>query len=115
MKQTLTKDQFRFQMDQIRPNNFTYEGQGILFDYLEQFEQDIGEEFEFDAIAFCCDFAESDWTDIIGDYETGFCDHFGDDVATPKEQAIEYIRKWLLENTILIGESSDGVFVFQQF
>jgi hypothetical protein len=54
MKQTLTKDMFRFQMNQIRPNNFSYEGQGVLFDYLD----DIDTELEFDPIAICCDFSQ---------------------------------------------------------
>jgi hypothetical protein len=54
MKQTLTKDMFRFQMDQIRPNNFSYDGQGVLFDYLDE----IDSELEFDPIAICCDFSQ---------------------------------------------------------
>jgi hypothetical protein len=54
MKQTLTKDMFRFQMNQIRPDNFSYEGQGELFDYLDE----IDSELEFDPIAICCDFSQ---------------------------------------------------------
>ena len=54
MKQTLTKDNFRFLMNQIRPNNFSYEGQGVLFDYLDE----IDSELEFDPIAICCDFSQ---------------------------------------------------------
>jgi len=54
MKQTLTKDMFRFQMNQIRPNNFSYEGQGVLFDYLEEMDSEL----EFDPIAICCDFSQ---------------------------------------------------------
>ena len=58
MKQTLTKDTFRFLFNQIRPNNFSYEGQGALFDYLEQCEECCDSEMEFDAIAICCDFSQ---------------------------------------------------------
>jgi hypothetical protein len=58
MKQTLNKDTFRFLFNQIRPDNFTYEGQGILFDWFEQLEDDLGEQIEFDPIAICCDFSE---------------------------------------------------------
>jgi hypothetical protein len=54
MKQTLNKDMFRFQMNQIRPNNFSYEGQGVLFYYLDE----IDSELEFDPIAICCDFSQ---------------------------------------------------------
>jgi len=115
MKQTLNKDQFRFQMNQIRPDNFSYEGQGVLFDYLEQLEDDLGEQIEFDPIAFCCDYTESHYTDIIGDYETEITDHFGAIVATPKADLIEYVRNWLNNHTFLIGEPTEGVFLFQQF
>lgn len=58
MKQTISKDAFRFLFNQVRPDNFTYEGQGVLFDYLEQLEEDLGQDLEFDPIAFCCDFTE---------------------------------------------------------
>ena len=58
MKQTLTKDMFRFQMNQVRPDNFSYEGQGVLFDYLEMCEEGTDSEIEFDPIAICCDFSQ---------------------------------------------------------
>ena len=58
MKMTLNKDQFRFHMNAIRPDNFSYEGQGELFDYLEQIENDTQTDMEFDPIAICCDFSQ---------------------------------------------------------
>ena len=58
MKQTLNKDQFRFQMNQIRPDNFSYEGLGELFDHLEECEACDACEMEFDPIAICCDFSQ---------------------------------------------------------
>lgn len=39
-------------------NNFSYEGKRALFDYLENLEEDTGEEFELDPIAFCCEYSE---------------------------------------------------------
>ena len=45
---------------QIRKENFSYEGKQALFDYLEQYEADTGEEIELDVIALCCDYAEYD-------------------------------------------------------
>jgi len=115
MKQTLNKDTFRFLMNQIRPDNFSYEGQGVLFDYFEQYEDDTGEEIEFDPIAICCEYTESHYIDIIGDYDTEITDHFGAIVATPKADLIVYIRSWLNDNTLLVGEPTEGVFLFQQF
>ena len=40
-------------------NNFSYEGKRALFDYLEDYEENIdGEEMELDPIAFCCEYTE---------------------------------------------------------
>jgi len=41
-----------------RKNHFSYWGLRSLFDYLEEQEQDAGEEMELNAIALCCDFVE---------------------------------------------------------
>lgn len=41
-----------------RNENFSYDGKRALFDWLEQYEEDTGEEIEFDAIMLCCDFTE---------------------------------------------------------
>lgn len=41
-----------------RNENFSYHGKKALFEYLEQYEEDTGEEIEFDVIALCCDFSE---------------------------------------------------------
>lgn len=68
MKQTLTKDMFRFQMNQIRPDNFSYEGLGELFDYLEQCEEGCDIEIEFDPIAICCDYSQCSLDEFIKDF-----------------------------------------------
>lgn len=41
-----------------RLDNFSSAGRKALFDYLEQLEEDLGEELELDVIALCCDFTE---------------------------------------------------------
>ena len=46
--------------EQNRPNNFSRAGLRALFDYFEEFEEDTGQEWEFDGIALCCDFTEYD-------------------------------------------------------
>lgn len=44
--------------DYGRENQFSREALFALFDYLEQFEQDTGEDMELDVIGICCDFTE---------------------------------------------------------
>lgn len=74
MKNTVDIYQFRNEFQSIRPNNFTYEGLGILFDYLEQLEQDCNNELELDVIALCCDYSEDHYSDIASNYEIDLSD-----------------------------------------
>lgn len=60
MKDTITQFQFCDWFQQNRPNNFSYEGSKALFHYLEDLENDIGEEIDFDPIALCCEYDEYD-------------------------------------------------------
>lgn len=55
-----------------RADNFTHQGLGALFDYLEQYEDDTGESIELDVIALCCDYSEISVSDI--ERETGCAD-----------------------------------------
>ena len=63
MKQTINFYDFCRAFETMdRNTNFSYEGKQALFDYLEQYEDDIGEEIELDVIALCCDYTE--WEDL---------------------------------------------------
>jgi len=68
MKQTINEYQFRDAFMAIRPDNFSYEGLTALYGYLEQYEEDTGEEIELDVIAICCDFTESTPSEIRQNY-----------------------------------------------
>ena len=41
-----------------RKDTFSYAGLEALFEYLEQLEEDTGEEMEFDMVGICCDYTE---------------------------------------------------------
>lgn len=58
MKETVTQSRFLDVFRQVRPNQFSRPALVALFDYLDQLEQDLGEEQELDVIAIC-----SDWTE----------------------------------------------------
>ena len=62
--------------EQNRPNNFSRAGLRSLFDYFEEFEEDTGQEWEFDGIALCCDFTEYDDLDEFKANYT--CEEFQD-------------------------------------
>ena len=44
MKQSINNYEFHRAFEQIRPDNFSYAGLDALFEYLESYEDDTGEE-----------------------------------------------------------------------
>ena len=50
-------------LTQDKDANWSYRGAMALVEYLEQLEEETGEEMEFDAVAIRCDFAE--WEDLM--------------------------------------------------
>ena len=61
----------RFMRSDNYKNNFSYEGLHALFEYLEDYEDDTGEEIEFDMIGICCDYSEYDsLKDFNADYSS---------------------------------------------
>ena len=60
MKETITFERFCDGFRNGRESHFSYEGKRALFDYLESYEEDTGEEIEFDPIALCCEYTEYD-------------------------------------------------------
>lgn len=54
-----------------RNNNFTYEGKRVLFDYLEDLEDNTDIEIELDVIALCCEYSEyKDLNEYLQNYNT---------------------------------------------
>ena len=59
MKNTVTQSDFHDAFHETgRGSQFTHDGREALFNYLEAYEDDTGEEIELDVIALCCDYAE---------------------------------------------------------
>ena len=58
MKQTMDLHGFIKEFKNVRADNFSYEGLTALYGYLTELEEDGGQEFEFDPIAWCCEYTE---------------------------------------------------------
>ena len=72
MKQYISKYHFTdwFLSSDTYKNNFSYEGLHSLFDYLEQFEEDMGKEIEFDPVGICCEYSEyENFEEIKNNYD----------------------------------------------
>lgn len=69
MKKRIDKYEFIRDMDDYyRGNCFSYEGLSVLYDYLEELEEELGEELEFDVAALHCQYEEMTIYDFIRDY-----------------------------------------------
>lgn len=106
MKQTVYLHTFRDAFQAVRPNNFTYEGLEVLFDYLTELEDDIGQEMELDVIAICCDYCEDTWQNIASYYDIDLSD------IEDEDEQKQAVMDWLCDNTSVCGETSDGSFVY---
>jgi hypothetical protein len=103
MKTTVYLNEFRDYFNQVRPNNFSYEGLGILFEYLEQYEEDTGEELELDVIALCCDFSEEDFTDIAKNYDIEL------DEEADEEDQMQTVADYLTDEGAYIGQTGTSI------
>lgn len=109
MKQTIHFNDFRDAFRTFdRLDNFSREGLQVLWDYLEQYEGDTGEELELDVIALCCDFGEDSTENIASNYSIDLGDCEDDE---EKENAV---REYLEDNGALVGEVAGG-FVYRAF
>lgn len=67
MKVTVDKSLFREMFEQSsRANNFSYEGLGVLFDYLDETYED---DYKFDLIEICCDFVDYNENELVNEFE----------------------------------------------
>jgi len=100
MKSTVTKMDFQDAFkDMGREKQFSYDGLEALFDYLESYEEDTGEDIELDVIALCCEYTEyADLAEFQNDYDAE---------DYPDMEAIE-------EHTQVI-RINDDAFIIQQF
>lgn len=99
--------QFRDQFHRCgRGDQFSYEGLGLLFDYLES----IGEDIELDVIGICCEFAEQHYSDIAEAYGIELSP---DDT---EQEHIQQVKDFIETESVLVGQTSDQCnLVYQQF
>jgi len=72
MKRTVNRYEFEDAFREYgRSDSFSYEGKRALYDYLEQYEEDTGEEIELDVIGLCCNYSEYE-TALEAAQEYGF-------------------------------------------
>jgi hypothetical protein len=108
MKTTVYFSEFCDYFRDIRPDNFSYQGLRILFDYFEQYESDTGEDVDFDVIAICCDFSEDSFENIADQYGIELDPEMDEDYQ--KQQVIEHLE----DEGAYVGDSINGI-IYRNF
>jgi hypothetical protein len=107
MKTTISIYDFRDAFHQCgRGNNFSYDGFRVLFEALEQYEDDTGSEVELDVIGLCCEYSEDTPEEIAQNY--------GIDLEDDGNQ-LNNVLDYLHDHTMVCGVTKDGSIVYQSF
>lgn len=109
MKQTINFTTFAnaFQ-NSSRADQFSYEALELIFEYIEDYERDTGEEVEFDMIGICCEWAEEDAAALAQQYNI--------DVEGLEGEALhDVVLEEMRERTQVASITSKGKLVYVQF
>lgn len=111
MKTTISIYDFRQAFhDMGRGEQFSYDGLRVLFEALEQYEDDTGSEVELDVIALCCEYSEETPEEIAENYRLDWVAEYEDE--DEKQKAI---IEWLNDHSFVCGVTEDGAIVYQAF
>lgn len=91
-----------------RADQFSYEALGILFDYLEAYEMDTGEEIELDVIALCCEFSEDMPESIAQSYDI-------DIEGMDEGQVLDEVIATLEANGAYVGKTDAGAIIYRNY
>lgn len=108
MKTTVSVYDFREAFRQAGRENFSYDALGLLFDYFEELEEDMGSEIELDVVAICCEYSEDDAVSIAGNYDIDITD-------MDEAEALESVQDYLNNHTSVVGTTSNGSIVYADF
>ena len=112
MKTTVSLYDFREAFRQYdRANNFSYDGYRVLFEALEEYEDQWGGELELDPIAFCCEYSEDMPEEIAENYGYTFDEDENEDEDTKREAIIQFLN----DRTWVCGVTDTGSIVYQTF
>ena len=110
MKTTVNWYDFRDSFTKAnRTDQFSYEALHMIWEYLEEYENNTGIELELDVIAICCDFSEEYCSDIADNYSIDISDCI-DEVTT-----VETVCEYLNDRTTVIGTLENGNIVYSPF
>ena len=92
-----------------RYDGYGYEALKVIFEYLEEYEEQTGQEIELDVIAICCDYNVDTPLSIAENYGIEI------DVNENDDEITQQVKDFLESATIMLGETADGQIVYQVF
>ena len=95
--------------DYNRADQFSIEAREAIFDYIEEYSNDTGENIELDVIEVCCNWYEMTWEEVARDYSVDLTDCVDDD------ERIEAVEDFLNDSNYAIKLSDEQSFVFVCF
>ena len=92
-----------------RKDQFSYDALEAIYEYLEDYSNDTGENVELDIVAICCEWSEMTWQDVVQSYglDLSHCD--------TDEERIDAVEEYLQDETHSSVRLSDDSFVFVSF
>ena len=111
--QTLSKSSFIDAFKQSsRKDQFSYDALEAIFEYMEDYSNDTGENVELDIVGICCEWSESHWSDIAREYSIDLNDFADDEDDTNR---IDAVYDFLNDNTQFVHLPDGQSFVYAQF
>jgi hypothetical protein len=92
-----------------RKDQFSYEALELIYNYLEDQENDTGYEYELDVIGLCCELAEQSPEAIAADYSYDVDENENDD------EIAKQVMEFLCDQTTVLGTTAAGDIVYVQF
>jgi hypothetical protein len=92
-----------------RKDQFSYEALEAIFEYLEDYSNDTGENVELDIVAVCCEWSEMSWQDVAMSYGVDLSQ------CTDDDERIGEVESFLCDNTQFQALPDGESFVFVQF
>lgn len=92
----VTKESFIKAFKDIRPSNFTDEGLGVLFDYLEGLEDDTDSKIELDVIALCCEYSEGTYNTVKDTHDVELIKYEEEGEEVWKDRVFNYFNEYTI-------------------
>lgn len=96
-------------------NNFSLDGAKALQSYLEDMSEDLGENIEFDPIAWCVEYTEYDSALEAYNEQHGEDEFIRVDEGNTEENANAQALEWLQDNTTVIEIDGSDHIIVQDF